>query len=576
VNATVRQHRWTLAETPEATSVTRLSRELNVPDPIAAILIRRGIADYDSARGYFLPSLSALHDPFLMDGMEAAVDRIIGALNRGEKLLVFGDYDVDGTNGAAMLYLFLKDSGGNVEYYIPDRIKEGYGISRQGIERAKSDGVKIFLAVDCGITAVEQVEYARSLGLDVIICDHHETGQVIPAGFAVLDPIKPGDAYPYKHLCGCGVGFKLVQGLANRLGRDDDIEDYLDFVTLASTADIVPLTGENRILTRIGLEKINASPRPGIKALIESAGLGSTRITTGQIVFVLAPRINAVGRLGDAMRAVRLLTSTDADEAMALAQVLEEENRNRRKIDEDTFAQAQQLAEEFFDIETDSAIVLHQEHWHPGVVGIVASRMVEKYYKPSIMMATVDGVAKGSARSVSGFDVYRALKRCEDKIIQFGGHKYAAGLTVELARLDEFREAFQQAVKELMTEELKTPEILIDAEISLGDLSPRFMKILREFAPFGPGNGKPVFLAQGLEVQGVPRIVGKNHLRLRVRQNGALFDAIGFGLGSLLPRVAQGRKDLACVFNVEENDWVPPGGTRPSDPVPQLKIKDLR
>ena len=576
MNATVRQHRWTLAETPEATSVTRLSRELNVPDPIAAILIRRGIADYDSARGYFLPSLSALHDPFLMDGMEAAVDRIIGALNRGEKLLVFGDYDVDGTNGAAMLYLFLKDSGGNVEYYIPDRIKEGYGISRQGIERAKSDGVKIFLAVDCGITAVEQVEYARSLGLDVIICDHHETGQVIPAGFAVLDPIKPGDAYPYKHLCGCGVGFKLVQGLANRLGRDDDIEDYLDFVTLASTADIVPLTGENRILTRIGLEKINASPRPGIKALIESAGLGSTRITTGQIVFVLAPRINAVGRLGDAMRAVRLLTSTDADEAMALAQVLEEENRNRRKIDEDTFAQAQQLAEEFFDIETDSAIVLHQEHWHPGVVGIVASRMVEKYYKPSIMMATVDGVAKGSARSVSGFDVYRALKRCEDKIIQFGGHKYAAGLTVELARLDEFREAFQQAVKELMTEELKTPEILIDAEISLGDLSPRFMKILREFAPFGPGNGKPVFLAQGLEVQGVPRIVGKNHLRLRVRQNGALFDAIGFGLGSLLPRVAQGRKDLACVFNVEENDWVPPGGTRPSDPVPQLKIKDLR
>jgi single-stranded-DNA-specific exonuclease len=576
VNATVRQHRWTLAETPEATSVTRLSRELNVPDPIAAILIRRGIADYDSARGYFLPSLSALHDPFLMDGMEAAVDRIIGALNRGERLLVFGDYDVDGTNGAAMLYLFLKDSGGIVEYYIPDRIKEGYGISRQGIERAKSEGVKVFLAVDCGITAVDQVEYARSLGLDVIICDHHETGPIIPAGYAVLDPIKPGDAYPYKHLCGCGVGFKLVQGLAKRLGRDGDIEDYLDFVTLASTADIVPLTGENRILTRIGLEKINASPRPGIKALIESAGLGSTRITTGQIVFVLAPRINAVGRLGDAMRAVRLLTTTDADEAMALAQVLEEENRNRRKIDEDTFAQAQLLAEELFDIEADSAIVLHQEHWHPGVVGIVASRMVEKYYKPSIMMSTVDGVAKGSARSVSGFDVYRALKRCEDKIIQFGGHKYAAGLTVELARLDEFREAFQQAVKELMTEELKTPEILIDAEISLGDLSSRFMKILREFAPFGPGNGKPVFLAQGLEVQGVPRIVGKNHLRLRVRQNGALFDAIGFGLGSLLPRVAQGRKDLACVFNVEENDWVPPGGTRPSDPVPQLKIKDLR
>jgi single-stranded-DNA-specific exonuclease len=276
------------------------------------------------------------------------------------------------------------------------------------------------------------------------------------------------------------------------------------------------------------------------------------------------------------MRAVRLLTATDAGEAGRLAQILEEENRNRRRIDEDTFAEAQQLAEDFFDIEADSAIVLHQEHWHPGVVGIVASRMVEKYYKPSIMMATVDGVAKGSARSVSGFDVYQALKRCEDKIIQFGGHKYAAGLTVELSRLDEFREAFQQAVKELMKEELKTPEILIDGEIALTELSSRFMRILREFAPFGPGNGKPVFLSRNLEVQGMPRVVGKNHLRFRVRQNGAVFDAIGFGLGDLLPRVSQGRKDLACVFNVEENDWVPPGGTRPSDPVPQLKIKDLR
>jgi single-stranded-DNA-specific exonuclease len=561
---------------PDAAVVARLSREINVPEPIARVLVHRGIDDYDKAKAYFRPSLELLHDPFLLGGMERAVARIIAALKGGERFLVFGDYDVDGTNGAAMLYLFLRDSGAVVEYYIPDRIKEGYGISRQGIDKAVADGVKVFLSVDCGITAVDQVEYARSRGLDVIICDHHETGPVLPPGYAVLDPIAPNDHYPFKSLCGCGVGFKLIQGVAKHLGREEEVYKYLDFVTLASTADIVPLVDENRVMTRIGLELINSSPRPGIKALIESAGLKVGNITTGQIVFVLAPRINAVGRLGDAMRAVRLLTSTDPVEATEMAQVLEEENRNRRKIDEDTFAEAQRLAEDYAETATDAAIVLHQEHWHPGVVGIVASRMVERYYKPSIMMSTVDGVAKGSARSVSGFDVYQALKRCEDKVIQFGGHKYAAGLTVELSRLDEFREAFNKAVRELMTDDLKTPEIRIDVELTLADLTARFIRILREFAPFGPGNTRPTFIAHGLDVAGTPRIVGKNHLRFRVRQNGATFDAIGFGLGDLLPRIQGERKNIACVFTVEENDWVPPGGTRPQDPPPQLKIKDLR
>jgi single-stranded-DNA-specific exonuclease len=576
VNSTTREHRWTIIDSQDAGIVARLSREINVPEPIARVLVHRGIDDYDKAKAYFRPSLELLHDPFLLGGMEKAVTRIVEALEAGERFLVFGDYDVDGTNGAAMLYLFLKEAGAVVEYYIPDRIREGYGISRVGIDQAKADGVKIFLAVDCGITAVEQVEYARNLGLDVIICDHHETGSVLPPGYAVLDPITPNDPYPFKSLSGCGVGFKLVQGLARRLGREKDVLKYLDFVTLASTADIVPLVDENRVMCKIGLELINSSPRPGIKALIESAGMKVGGITTGQIVFVLAPRINAVGRLGDAMRAVRLLTSTDPAEAIEMAQVLEEENRNRRKIDEDTFAEAQRLADDYAETASDSAIVLHQEHWHPGVVGIVASRMVEKYYKPSIMMSTVDGVAKGSARSVSGFDVYQALKRCEDKIIQFGGHKYAAGLTVELSRLDEFRDAFKKAVGELMTEDLKTPEIRIDVEITLADLTPRFIRILREFAPFGPGNNRPTFIARGLDVMGTPRIVGKNHLRFKVRQNGAAFDAIGFGLGHMLRHVQGERKNLACVFTVEENDWAPPGGTRPQDPPSQLKIKDLR
>jgi single-stranded-DNA-specific exonuclease len=576
VHSTIREHRWTLAAAPDERVVAGLSKEINVPEVIARILILRGIDDYDKAKEYFRPSLQRLHDPSRLDGMAVAVERLVRCLQEKEKVLVFGDYDVDGTNGASMLYLFFRAVGMNVNFTIPDRIKEGYGISLLSIDAAHADGVTLFVAIDCGITAVEQVEYARSLGLDVIICDHHEPGTKLPDAVAVLDPIKPGDAYPFKYLCGCGVGFKLVQGLGLALGREDLAPEYLDFVTLASTADIVPLMGENRILCKLGLERINNAPRPGIRALVEVAGLKPGNITTGQIVFVLAPRINAAGRLGDASRAVRLLTCIDPDEAIVLAHELEEENRNRRRIDEDTFADAQQIFESMFDIEADPAIVLHQEHWHPGVVGIVASRMVERYYKPSIMMATVDGVAKGSARSVSGFDIYEALRRCEDKIIQFGGHKYAAGLTVEISRLAEFREAFNTAVRDLMTDELRTPEIRVDGEITLGDITPRFFRILKEFAPFGPHNMRPVFITRGLDVVGTPRIVGKNHLRFKVRQNGAVFDAIGFGLGHLLPRISGGRRELEAVYTIEENDWVPAGTTRQGEAVPQLKIKDLR
>ena len=572
----VKKHRWTLAEPPDPEVVRRLAREINVTEPIARILVHRGIDTYDKAKMYFRPSLDLLHDPFLMGGMPEAIARVLSALQNNERILIYGDYDVDGTNGAAMVYLFLKQLDARVDYYIPDRIKEGYGITQAGIDVAHQQGVTLIVAVDCGITAVGQVEYAASLGIDVIICDHHEPGPTLPHARAVLDPLKVGDPYPFKQLCGCGVAYKFLQGLATKIGMSSTLSSYLDFVALATTADIVPLVGENRVLTKLGLDLINTSPRPGIQALIESSGLPPGRITSGQVVFVLAPRINAVGRLGDAKRAVRLLTSLDPAVAGELAQVLEEENLNRRKIDEEAFAQAQELAESILDIDSYPAIVLHDENWHPGVIGIVASRMVEKYYKPSIMMATVDGVAKGSARSISGFDVYQALKMCEDKLIQFGGHKYAAGLTLELSRLDEFRDAFNTAVGGMMTEDLKTPEIKVDSEISLSELSPQFVRLMREFAPFGPGNMKPTFLARNLEVVGSPRIVGKNHLRFRVRQNGVVFDAIGFGLGELLPLVGPGRKDLECVFSVEENEWKNPNGSRRTETVPQLKIRDLR
>jgi single-stranded-DNA-specific exonuclease len=576
VKPSIKKHRWTVAEPPDPDAVRRLAQEIRVAEPIARILVHRGIDTYDKAKIYFRPTLELLHNPFLLRGMTEAVARVLVALQNNEKVIIYGDYDVDGTNGAAMVYVFLKQLDARVDYYIPDRIKEGYGITQAGIDVAHQQGITLIVAVDCGITAVSQVDYAASLGIDVIICDHHEPGPTLPNASAVLDPLKPGDPYPFKQLCGCGVAYKLLQGLANKIGMSSILSTYLDFVALATTADIVPLVGENRIMTKLGLELINRSPRPGIQALIERSGLLAGRVTSGQVVFVLAPRINAVGRLGDARRAVRLLTSVDPGVASELAEVLEEENRNRRKIDEEAFAEAQQLAESALDVDSDAAIVLHGENWHPGVIGIVASRMVEKYYKPSIMMATVDGVAKGSARSISGFDVYQALKMCEDKLIQFGGHKYAAGLTMELARLEEFREAFNAAVKEMMTEELKTPEIRVDCEISLSELSPQFVRLLREFAPFGPSNMKPTFLARNLEVAGTARIVGRNHLRFRVRQNGALFDAIGFGLGDLLPQVDQGRKDLECVFSVEENDWRGPNGSRRTETIPQLKIRDLR
>ncbi|MBI1803102.1 MAG: single-stranded-DNA-specific exonuclease RecJ [Ignavibacteriae bacterium] len=571
-----RDYRWTISQPPEPSLSAQLAKEINVTETIAKILIRRGITTYEMAKEFFRPQLSHLHDPFIMDGMEQAVNRVMRAIESQERIVVFGDYDVDGTNSAAMLYLFFKRHLGlETIFHIPDRVKEGYGISATGIDRGKEFGATLLISVDCGITAIEQVEYARAQGIDVIICDHHEPSAELPKAFAVLDPLKPNCPYPFKSLCGCGVGFKLLQAIAKRRGNEESIYEYIDFVTLATTADIVPLVGENRVITKIGLEQINKNPRPGIRALIDSSGTHLGRITTGQIVFVLAPRINAVGRMGDASRAVELLTSDDQLLAMQLAQVLEEENRNRRKVDEDTFLKAQELVENALPGNTDPAIVLHHEQWHPGVIGIVASRLVEKYYRPTIMMTTVDGMAKGSARSIIGFDIHKALKRVEDKLIQFGGHKYAAGLSVSLDQIENFREAFNAVCTELMSSEIRTPELRIDTEIILSELTQRFIRVLKEFAPFGPGNMRPVFLVRNVEVVGLPKIVGKDHLRFKVKQNNQIIDAIGFGLGSLMDDVRANSKHLDIVFSVDEHEWLGTnGGSR--EVFPQLKIKDLR
>lgn len=566
---TKKEYRWSLAPSPSDELVQRLSNELTIPISLATVLVHRGVDSFDKARLYFRPTIEQLHDPFLMDGMHIAVDRLLRARNSKEKILVYGDYDVDGTNGAGMLYMYFREIGCDVSYYIPDRLTEGYGISQTGVEYAKKEGYSLLVAIDCGITALGQVAYARQLGIDVLICDHHEPAEEIPNAVAVLDPLKPNCRYPFKSLCGTGVGYKFIQAIARTLGHEQLVEQYLDFVSLATTADIVPLIDENRVFVRLGLERITTNARPGIRALLESAGLKIGSVTTGQVVFAMAPRINAVGRLGDAKRAVELLVSNDYESSIGFARVLEQENLNRRKIDEGVFEHAQNLVEEYFNKYGDGAIVMHQEEWHPGVVGIVASRMVEKYYRPAVMMTTVEGVAKGSARSISGVNIHQALKKVEDKLLQFGGHKYAAGVSVDLDRIEEFRIAFNSAVKEMLTEDLLTPEIHIDTEIDLSELTPKYLRILKQFAPFGPQNMRPMFLAKQVQVIGLPRIVGKDHLRFKVKKNGVTFDCIGFGLGSLLEKVRQNMNGLDIVFSIDESDFT-------GVPLTQLKIKDLK
>jgi single-stranded-DNA-specific exonuclease len=582
----IREYRWKYRngngfnapdQSERAALVKKLSDELTISTVLTEILINRGIDTFEKARAFFRPSVEDLHDPKLMEGMSVAISRIIRALADQEKIVVYGDYDVDGTNGASLLWGFLTKAGADARYFIPDRVRDGYGLSNAGIEHAKQSGASLLLAVDCGITAVNQVEFARSLGIDVIICDHHEPGNPLPNAVAVLDPLKPNCSYPYKFLCGCGVGFKLVQGLCeeplvrSRIGGDGEelLLSYMQYVTLATIADIVPLTYENRIIVKLGLELINTTPLPGIRALIESAGLKLGKVNAGQVVFVLAPRINAVGRLGDAKRAVELLTCESYEKALPLAQVMEEENRNRRKIDEDTFAKAQEYIDQNIDVEQNHAIVLHQDTWHPGVIGIVASRIVERYYRPTVLMTTIDGVAKGSARSISGFDIYQALKKCEDKLIQFGGHRYAAGLTVELDKIEDFRQAFYRVANETLPKELLTPVINIDSDLDIAELTPKFVRVLSQFAPFGPENMRPVFSARNVELFGQPRIVGKNHLKFKVKKNGRTIDAVGFNLGDLLDRAIQGRAGLDLAFSLDENDFE-------GEMMPQLKIRDIK
>jgi single-stranded-DNA-specific exonuclease len=563
--------RWKIKEQSDHREILALADSLNISNVLADLLIHRGITNFFDAKKYFRPELSSLYDPYLMDGMKDAAKRVIRAITDNEKIYVYGDYDVDGTCSAAIMYLFLKELGADIEVFIPNRLTDGYGISKESIDFLHEKKTNLMISVDCGITAVEEVEHAKKLGIDTIICDHHQPKDEIPDAVAVLDPLKPGCNYPFKYLSGAGVAFKLIRAVADRFGHKELPLKYLDLVALAGAADIVPLVDENRALVWKGLEYINQSPRPGILALIKIAGMEPGELTAGQVVFTIAPRINAVGRLGDAQRAVELFVTNDHVEAQRLANILESENKERRKIDEITFSHAVKLVEETVDFENDLGIVLHDDNWHPGVIGIVASRLVEKYYRPSVMLATSDGVAKGSARSISGFNIYEALQNCEDLLIQFGGHQAAAGVAIEISKVDEFRKRFNTILKEKLTPDDILPEIKIDTKISLSEISPKFVRILDQFSPFGPGNMRPVFLAEKVSFANYPRIVGTNHILTTIKQNGSekIFDAIGFNLGHFVNYVDKDRDLLDIVFTIEKIN-------KNGISYPQLRLKDIR
>ncbi|MBS1260933.1 MAG: Single-stranded-DNA-specific exonuclease RecJ [Calditrichaeota bacterium] len=524
---------------------------------VARLLMQRGITTPEQAGAFFKPARSALHDPFLFRQMDVAVDRIIRALREKQLIYVFGDYDVDGITSASLLYLFFRDLGGNVRYYIPNREEEGYGVSREGVEIASAAGADLLITVDCGITAVDQVRQARAHGMDIIVSDHHQAGDQIPDALAVINPKLPGSMYPFSELAGCGVAFKLAQAVAQTLDLGADYLDrYLDLVAVGTAADIVPLVDENRILVHLGLEKLNRDPLVGLSALIETAHLRGGQTGVGQIIYGIAPRINAVGRLGSADRAVNLMITQNAERARVLSLELEQENRTRRRIDTVTLDEAVAEAEQVHDPAHDYGIVLAREDWHGGVIGIVASRMIERYYRPTVMITVKDGIGKGSARSIPGFDIYEALNQCSDLLEQFGGHTYAAGLSIRAEKIGQFRERFNRVATETLSEDDLVPRLHIDAELPLEQVDDELLGHLQQFAPFGPDNPVPSFVSLDVALSGYPRIVGGNHLKFKVRSSRGVIDCIGFNLGDRLQRMDPNRASNHIVYTVQENEWM--------------------
>ena len=562
--------RWIYKAIPPSEEIARLSEEININTYLATVLLQRGISTFDEAKKFFRPSLDDLHDPFLMKGMDRAVERIVSAIESKEKILIYGDYDVDGTTAVALVHHYVSAIYSNSDVYVPDRYKEGYGISEIGVQWAAENGFKLIIALDCGIKSTEMVKMAKALGVDFIICDHHTPGDFVPEAVAVLDPKQEDCGYPYKELSGCGIGFKLLQALhSNCADAKVNPKDFIDLVAISIAADIVPMTGENRILTWYGLKKINENPLPGIKALIELSGIRK-HLDINSIVFGLGPRINAAGRVAHASAAVNLLMSKTFDEAIELAGALNLNNNQRREFDLTITQEAIAMIENDESLHRAKTTVLFKKDWHKGVIGIVASRCIEKYYRPTVILTESNNKITGSARSVRGFDLYKAIESCGDLLEKFGGHKYAAGLTLEVHQLESFKQRFEEVVRENITEEQLTPAISIDVGLDFDAITPKFFRVLRQMAPFGPENQNPVFESKGVYVMNTLNIFKEKHIRFIATQedNKSFFTAVGFDMAEHYQQLTKGGK-FNMVYCIDENEF---NGERSL----QLRIKDIK
>ena len=566
------EKRWTSKGKVDVKKVKALSEALNkLPEVLCELLLHRGIDSYENAKNFFRPSLEKLHDPFLMKDMELAVARIENAVANRENIMIYGDYDVDGTTSVTLVYGFLKEFYPNLDYYIPDRYKEGYGVSYAGIDYAADNDITLIIALDCGIKAIEKVAYAKERGVDFIICDHHTPGDKIPDSVAVLDPKRKDCIYPYKELSGCGVGFKLMQALSISRGiPEEKLFEKLDILAVSICADIVPITGENRILCHFGIKKLNENPQPAFKTMLELAQVKKEKLNVTDVVFTLAPRINAAGRLESGMRAVELLLADHPEELLSKTKHIDNHNTDRRELDKSITQEALAMIEGDEELIKRKTTVLYNEHWHKGVIGIVASRCIETYYRPTIILTESNGKLAGSARSVKGFNVYDALSQCEDVLEQFGGHMYAAGMTLKKEQLKDFQDRFEEVVAASITEDLLKPEIEIDADMELSQISSKFYRVLEQFAPFGPENMRPQFCSKNVMARS-SRIVGNGHLKVDIEDPsnpGMIYPAIGFGLGDKMELIRSGNP-FDIVYSVELNEF---RGKKNL----QLNIKDIK
>jgi len=565
---------WILKSQGEGQEVERLCSELNISKPLAILLVQRGISSFDEAKSFFRPDLKLLHDPFLMKDMDLAIERIQAAVQSKEKILVYGDYDVDGTTSVALVYTFLKTFYENIDFYIPDRYNEGYGVSTKGIDYARETGSTLIIALDCGIKAIDKVKYAKHHSIDFIICDHHNPGDEIPPAVAVLDPKRTDCSYPDNDLSGCGVGFKLIQGYAAKNDIPfEELVPFLDLVAVSIASDIVSVTGENRILAYYGLKQLNENPRTGLKAIVELAGISDKQITLDDVVFKIGPRINAAGRMESGKSAVSLLIAEDRALAKVMGDKVNSYNSTRRDIDTSITQEALDIIGRDPELQKRKTTVLYNPNWHKGVIGIVASRLIDNWYRPTVILTESNGFATGSARSVFGFDLYQAVDACSDLLENFGGHKYAAGLTLKLENIPHFQQRFEQFVSDTIDADQLIPVVEIDTEIVLSDISPKFYRILKQFEPFGPGNMAPVFLTENVVDNGTGKQVGTSgeHLKLNLIQEEdpyKVYSAIAFQQGNLYKHISMGQGFDVC-YSLEENEFMGKVNL-------QMNIKDVK